>query len=75
MVRGILFVTGFGSSVAGGISTIAYLNLFATGLSMMEFIFFLFTRPECYLLPIGLILVTISIYLSGNPNPSFRDKE
>ncbi|MGD6775930.1 hypothetical protein [Sutcliffiella horikoshii] len=75
MVRGILFVTGFGTSVVGGISTIAYLNLFATGLSLMEFVLFLLTRPECYLLPIGMILVAISIYLSGNPNPSFRDNE
>jgi len=75
MVRGILFVTGFGISIVGGISTVAYLNLFATGLSLMEFFFFLLTRPECYLLPIGMILVAISIYLSGNPNQSFRDKE
>ncbi|ART75798.1 hypothetical protein ACQCU1_08840 [Sutcliffiella horikoshii] len=75
MVKGILFVTGFGISVVGGISIVAYMNLFATGLSLMEFLFFLLSRPECYLLPIGMILVAFSIYLSGNPNPSFRDKE
>ncbi|TYS65702.1 hypothetical protein FZC76_17595 [Sutcliffiella horikoshii] len=75
MFRGILFLTGFGISVAGGISTIAYLNLFATGLSLWEFLLFLFTRPEFYLLPIGIILIAISIYLSGNSKPSFRDKE
>ncbi|WP_331456869.1 hypothetical protein [Bacillus sp. CHD6a] len=66
---------GFGFSVVGGISTIAYLNLFATGLSLMEFLMFLLTRPEFYLLPIGMILITISIFISGTSKPSFRDEE
>lgn len=66
---------GFGISVAGGISTIAYLNLFATGLSIIEFVTFLITRPEFYLLPIGMLLVAGSIYLSGDREPTFRDEE
>jgi uncharacterized membrane protein len=75
MIRGFLFLTGFGLSVAGGISTIAYLNLFATGLSMIEVMTFLVSRPECYLLPIGVLLIAGSIYLSGNQEPTFRDEE
>ncbi|WP_347230869.1 hypothetical protein [Bacillus sp. LL01] len=68
-------MSGFGIAVAGGISVLAYLNLFATGMSIIEFITFVFSRPECYLLPIGMLLVTYSIYLTGNQDPSFRDKE
>ena len=75
MIRGFLFLIGFGISVAGGISMIAYLNLFATGMSIMEFVKFLVSRPESYLLPIGILLVAGSIYLSGTREQEFRDDE
>jgi hypothetical protein len=75
MIRGFVFLTGFGIAVAGGISTLAYLNLFATGTSILEFFVFIIKRPECYLLPIGMLLVAASLYLSWNQNPTFRDKE
>ena len=73
MIRGFLFLIGFGISVAGGISMIAYLNLFATGMSIMEFVKFLVSRPESYLLPIGILLVAGSIYLLRTREPDFRD--
>ncbi|MFD1735307.1 hypothetical protein ACFSCX_01895 [Bacillus salitolerans] len=61
-----LFLLGFGISVAGGISTIAYLNLLATGHGYIEYFLFISKRIECYLLPLGVFTIWGSIYLPGN---------
>ncbi|WP_078381434.1 hypothetical protein [Sutcliffiella halmapala] len=73
MIRIFFFLAGFGIAVAGGISTIAYLNLFATGTTMIEFFLFITTRVECYLLPLGVIVVASSLYIPQHENPIFRD--
>ncbi|RSK26469.1 hypothetical protein EJF36_06125 [Bacillus sp. HMF5848] len=62
-IRLILYVVGFSVTVVGGVSTIAYLNLFPRGYSIAGYFLFLSHRPEAYLLPIGLLLITISIFL------------
>ncbi|MDE3838218.1 hypothetical protein C0966_02305 [Bacillus methanolicus] len=62
IVRLIFFLLGFSLAVSGGISTIAYLNLLATGHGMINYLQFISTRFECYLLPFGLILISLSIY-------------
>ncbi|WP_223700692.1 hypothetical protein [Sutcliffiella deserti] len=75
MIRSFFFLTGFGIAVAGGISTIAYLNILATGTNLLEFMLFIISRPECYLLPLGIIIVAISLYLPKTDKPIFRKKE
>lgn len=55
------FLTGFGFAVSGGVTIIAYLNLLPVGLSWLEYLLFIRGRPECYLLPIGIIFMTYTI--------------
>lgn len=59
----LLLLTGFGFAVAGGTVTITYLNLVPAGLSWIEFVIWIRTRVECYLFPIGLILITTALIL------------
>jgi hypothetical protein len=61
-----IFLIGFGISISGGISIIAYLNLLATGSNLMEYLQFISYRVECYLLPAGLIIIWLSIYIPTN---------
>ncbi|KON90413.1 hypothetical protein AF332_23180 [Sporosarcina globispora] len=60
--RAFWLLTGFGIAVSGGVSLIGYLNLLTTGYSFKEFIDFIISRPECYLLPIGILTISASIY-------------
>lgn len=59
----LIFLIGFGLSVAGGTVTITYLNLVPAGLSWIEFLILIKTSPECYLFPIGVTLVSVAIFL------------
>ncbi|GAA0325167.1 hypothetical protein GCM10008967_14730 [Bacillus carboniphilus] len=65
-----LLLTGFGLSVAGGISTLAYLNLLTTGLEFLDYLIFIATNIECLLLPIGIAFIWFSIYI-----PNLRQKD
>ncbi|MET3698359.1 hypothetical protein SAMN05877753_108214 [Bacillus oleivorans] len=60
----ILF-TGFGLSVIGGVSTIAYLNLLTTGFEFTDYLYYISTNIECLLLPFGILLIWFSIYFPG----------
>ncbi|EFV78845.1 hypothetical protein M4D56_04870 [Cytobacillus oceanisediminis] len=62
LFRAFWLLTGFGISVSGGVSVIGYLNLLTTGHTFKEYLYFIISRPECYLLPIGIIIITLSIY-------------
>lgn len=62
MFRIFLYIIGFGIAVAGGISTVAYLNYLTIGHTYMDYLLFISTRVECYLLPVGIILIWLSIY-------------
>ena len=62
----VLFLIGFGLAVSGGVSLIAYLNLLPTGISWLEYLLFIRGRIECYFLPIGLLLMLITIYRYPN---------
>ncbi|QDP39785.1 hypothetical protein [Radiobacillus deserti] len=57
----LLFLIGFGFAVSGGVTLITYLNFIPAGLSLTNYFLFIQGRIECYLLPIGLILMLISI--------------
>lgn len=53
---------GFGLAVSGGVSTIAYLNMIMAGYGVNEYLSFISTRFECYLLPAGIGIIWMSIY-------------
>jgi hypothetical protein len=58
-----LFLIGFGISVAGGVSTIAYLNVLTHGHGLYDYFLFISRRVECYLLPLGVSFIWLSIYI------------
>ena len=65
-----LFI-GFGLAVSGGVSLIMYLNLLTTGMSFTDYIFFVSSRIECYLLLLGLLITTLSIYIPRRKNNDY----
>ncbi|MCA1320084.1 hypothetical protein LC085_09230 [Bacillus tianshenii] len=62
-------------AVSGGISILAYLNLIATGSSIVEFFKFILLRPECYLLPLGIGTVSWALFSLQKKKPTFREKD
>ncbi|RUQ30598.1 hypothetical protein ELQ35_06670 [Peribacillus cavernae] len=64
MFRFLALIIGFSLTVSGGLSVIAYLNLLATGHSLLEYTLFLLKRVEFYLLPIGLLMIYASLYVN-----------
>ncbi|MFC7784709.1 MULTISPECIES: hypothetical protein [unclassified Rossellomorea] len=63
----VLFI-GFGLAVSGGVSLIIYLNLLTTGMTFTDYILFVSTRVECYLFLLGILIITISIYIPRRKN-------
>ncbi|MFC3040584.1 hypothetical protein ACFOGI_10035 [Virgibacillus xinjiangensis] len=61
-----LFLIGFGLAVSGGVTLIAYLNFLPAGLSWLDYFVFVKGRMETYLLPIGLLIMSIIIYRFPN---------
>lgn len=59
----LLFLVGFGLAIAGGVTIIAYMNFLPAGISWLEYFMFIKTRIECYLFPLGLIMIAIAIHL------------
>ncbi|MBU8877461.1 hypothetical protein BGM26_00475 [Bacillus sp. FJAT-29790] len=62
IIRAFVLLTGFGLAVSGGVSLIAYLNLMTTGTGFIEYISFISLRFECYLLPVGILIIWLSLY-------------
>ncbi|OMP67099.1 hypothetical protein [Domibacillus epiphyticus] len=56
-MRFMMFLTGFGFAVAGGVSFIMYFNLLAAGMTWAEYASFTARRPECYLFFIGWMFI------------------
>ena len=67
-MRIIIFLVGFGLSIIGFIYIIAYLNYLAIGYSFTDYFNFIITRIECIQALIGLILITIAIFMKGEKN-------
>ncbi|MDQ0198181.1 hypothetical protein [Neobacillus ginsengisoli] len=67
-VRIIFFLIGYWLAVYGGVITIAYLNLLTIGFGFKEYLEFITGRVECYLLAIGIIIITVSIYIPVTSN-------
>ncbi|WP_062105291.1 hypothetical protein [Bacillus niameyensis] len=73
IIRAILFLIGFGLTVAGGVSLIGYLNLLAMGNSFLDYISFAVKRPECYLFPIGILFIMGSL-INKKPDQTLREE-
>ncbi len=58
----LIFLIGFGLAVSGGVTSIAYMNFLPAGISWEEYFLFISRRIECYFLPVGFLLMFISIY-------------
>ncbi|GAB3059933.1 hypothetical protein [Virgibacillus ainsalahensis] len=56
-----LFLIGFGFAVSGGVTLIVYMNFLPAGMSWMDYFIFIKDRPECYLLPVGIIIMALAI--------------
>ncbi|WP_211274897.1 hypothetical protein [Bacillus marinisedimentorum] len=63
IVRLFIFLIGFGLSVAGGITAIAYLNLLTAGHGFIEYLDFISRQIETYFLGAGMLLIVLSIYM------------
>lgn len=61
-MRIILFLVGFGLAIIGFMYIIAYLNYLSIGYSFISYLKLIFTKIECLLAPIGLVLIIISIF-------------
>ncbi|KGX86036.1 hypothetical protein [Pontibacillus marinus] len=57
-----LFLLGFGFAVSGGVTMITYLNLLPAGFGWVDYLIFLKSRPECYLFPIGIFMITLATF-------------
>nr|WP_207789289.1 hypothetical protein [Neobacillus terrae] len=68
MIRIFFWMMGFGLAVSGGISTIAYLNIMTAGKNFMEYLVYISDKTECYLLPIGLAIISLSIFFPEKKN-------
>ncbi len=53
----IVFLTGYGLAVAGGVTFVMYMNLVAAGMSWTDYFSFAARRPECYLFFLGWLLI------------------
>lgn len=56
-----LFLIGFGLTTIGLVYIISYLNLLTIGYNFLYYVNFIIRRIECLYVPIGLILIFISI--------------
>lgn len=64
-MRIIMFLVGFGLSIIGFMYIIAYLNYLSIGYNLLDYFKLIFSKIECLLAPIGLIILSISIFMKG----------
>ncbi len=66
MLRIFFFLFGFGLMVLGFTYIILYLNLLSTTYNFLEYVKFISSRFECYLIVIGLIILILSLFIKGD---------
>lgn len=67
-MRLLLFLIGFGLSIIGFMYIILYLNYIEIGYSYKEYLNLIFTKIECIQGYIGLIIISLTIFLKGDKN-------
>ena len=68
LIRIFGFLVGFGFSTIGFVFIISYLNLLSLGYNFKEYVHFICSSPECLIGPIGLIIITLVIFLPKGDN-------
>ena len=66
MVRVFFFLLGFGFTVIGFSFIILYLNLTTIGYNFYNYVNFIFRRVECYFSVVGIIIMSLSIFIKGD---------
>ena len=61
MIKILLLICGYILMVYGITYIILYINLFSFGYTIKEYLAFLLTKPEGYLLPIGMFIEIIGL--------------
>ena len=62
------FLIGFGLLLIGCLYIISYLNLLSFGYNFLEYVKYIIVRPECFIAPIGFLIITASMILLGGKN-------
>lgn len=62
LFRTVIYITGFGFAVAGGVNIIAYFNLLAMGASLGDYFLYILKRPECYLFMVGVMMISFAVF-------------
>ena len=62
------FLIGFGFSTIGFVFIISYLNLLSIVYNFSEYVHFICSSPQCLIGPIGLIIITLVIFLPKGDN-------
>ncbi len=57
------FLIGFGLTVIGFVYIISYLNLMTIGYNFHEYVNFIIRRVECLYAVIGLLIMTLTIFI------------
>ena len=66
MYRTLFFLIGFFLMVIGLTYIISYLNLLTLGYTYLEYFYFIISRIECSFLPIGFIIIILSVFTKGD---------
>lgn len=66
MIRVFFFLLGFGFTVIGFSFIILYLNLTTIGYNFYNYVNFIFRRVECYFSIVGIIIMSLSIFIKGD---------
>ena len=66
MIRITMFLLGFGLSVIGFVYIISYLNYLTIGYTFLEYLKLCGTKVECLLALVGIILISMALFLKGN---------
>jgi len=68
MLKIMFFLIGFGLSIIGFMYIIMYLNYLEIGYTFVEYFNFISKKFECLLAPIGIIIISIVVFLKGGRN-------
>ncbi len=68
LARIIIFLIGYALTVIGLIYVISYMNLFSLGYNFLFYVNFIFRKIECIYTIIGIVLMTLAVYIPGGKN-------
>ena len=68
MLRLLFFLFGFGLATIGFVYIITYLNYLSIGYTFFQYINLVFTRFECLMAVIGIVIISLTILTKGDKN-------